>query len=144
MMRRRHQRSERGAALVEFALLTPFLLLLTFGIVEFGWLFAQHIDVRHGAREAARMISVDEGGANIVADVCDRMDLSPGTSVTVSRSGNAVRDAATATVSLNAGQNTLTNFFDWAIPSTYTIDSTVETRLQKVPTWTNPTTGTCP
>jgi Flp pilus assembly protein TadG len=132
--------------LVELALLTPFLLLLTFGIVEFGWLFAQHIDVRHGAREAARMISVDAEpvGADLVEDVCNRMDLSPGTSVTLSRAGNQVRDAASATVSLDAGQNTLTSFFDWAIPSGFTLAATVETRLQTVPTWANPTSGTCP
>ena len=32
---------ERGANLVEFAVLAPLLILLVIGIVEFGWLFGQ-------------------------------------------------------------------------------------------------------
>ncbi len=68
---------ERGVALVEMALLTPFLVLLLLGMIEFGWLFAQNLDIKHGAREAARMLSVndDPGGGgtqsqNIITGVC--------------------------------------------------------------------------
>ena len=44
-------RGERGASLVEFAILAPLLIVLVLGIVEFGWLFSQNNDVRHGPRE---------------------------------------------------------------------------------------------
>lgn len=148
MMRRKHD-TDKGAAIVEMALITPFLILLLLGIVEFGWLFTQNLDVKHGAREAARMVSVNEDpggggsqGQNIIADVCDRMDLFPGTSVTLIQNGTSVDSVASAQVSVAAGQNTLTGFLDWAIPSTMTITAEVETRLQKAADW-GPATGNC-
>jgi Flp pilus assembly protein TadG len=125
------------------ALLTPFLLLLLLGLVEFGWLFAQNLDIKHGAREAARMVSLNEdpggGGShsqNIIADVCGRMDLFPGTEVSLSQAGTTVDSTATATVSVAAGQNTITGLLDWAIPSSMVIAAEVETRLQKAADWT--------
>lgn len=141
--------SDRGAAIVEMALVTPFLVLLLLGVIEFGWVFAQNLDVRHGAREAARMLSVNEdpgggGGqsANIIADVCQRMDLFPGTSVTLVQNGTSVDSVAAAQVSVAVGQNTLTGFLDWAIPPSMTITSEVETRLQKAADWSSGS-GTC-
>ena len=53
------KRGERGASLVEFALTAPFLILLLLGIIEFGWAFNQNLDVRHGARETARLVDVN-------------------------------------------------------------------------------------
>lgn len=148
-MRLRNTNREGGAALVEMALVTPFLVLLLLGVIEFGWIFGQNLDIKHGAREAARMLSVNEdpGGAgtqsqNIIADVCTRMDLFPGTSVRLTQNGTTVDSLATAEVSIAAGQNTLTGFLDWAIPPTMTVTATVETRLQKEADWT-PATGSC-
>lgn len=143
-------RTQRGAAVVEMALVTPLLVLLLLGTIEFGWLFMQNLDIKHGAREAARLISLNEdpGGAgtpsqNIIADVCDRMDLFPGTSVILTHLGaGAVDDGATAQVSIDAGQNTLTGFLDWAIPSSMTMSALVETRLQKEADW-DPDSGNC-
>ena len=53
--RYRKARREGGAALVEFAMLLPFLLILVLGIVEFGFLLGQFNEVRHGAHEGARL-----------------------------------------------------------------------------------------
>ncbi len=149
MMRYSSSRDDRGVSVVEMALLTPFLVLLLLGMMEFGWLFLQNLDIKHGAREAARMISLNEdpGGAgtqsqNIIADVCQRMDLYPGTTVEISRTGVAVDSPATARVSVAAGQNTLTRFLDFAIPPTMVIASEVETRLQRAADW-SPDTGSC-
>ena len=50
---------DRGAALVETAVVAPILLLLIFGIVEFGLLFGVKLDVSQGAREAARLAAVN-------------------------------------------------------------------------------------
>jgi Flp pilus assembly protein TadG len=48
----------KGLAIVEAALVFPVLLLLTFGVIHYGWLFlkAQQITnaARHGARVAIR------------------------------------------------------------------------------------------
>lgn len=47
--------SERGAEVIEFALILPLLLLLVFGIVDFGFLFQRYIVVTNAAMEGARV-----------------------------------------------------------------------------------------
>ena len=47
-------RRDRGATLVEAAVVFPMLFLLLFGLVEFGWAFKDNLSVGHSAREAAR------------------------------------------------------------------------------------------
>jgi hypothetical protein len=44
----------RGAAIVEMAVVTPILLLILFGIIEFGWVFMTQETLTHAAREACR------------------------------------------------------------------------------------------
>lgn len=48
-------RSERGAALVEFALTLPLLLLLLVGIMDFGLAFQRYNALNNATREGARM-----------------------------------------------------------------------------------------
>ena len=62
---RRAGKRERGAALAEFALMLPFLVLLLVGMIELGWGLAQQIDVRHKAREALRQVIVDASETEI-------------------------------------------------------------------------------
>jgi Flp pilus assembly protein TadG len=45
---------ERGAALVEFALVLPLVLMLAFGIVTAAVTYNHKIDLTHAAREGAR------------------------------------------------------------------------------------------
>ena len=47
-------RRERGATLVEAAVVFPLLFLILFALVEFGMAFKDSLSVGHGAREAAR------------------------------------------------------------------------------------------
>jgi Flp pilus assembly protein TadG len=47
-------RSDRGANLVEAALITPLLLMITFAIIEFGALFYVYLALEHGVGEATR------------------------------------------------------------------------------------------
>ena len=51
----RRLRSERGAELIEMALVTPILLLLLGGIVDFGFMFRSWEVVTNAAREGARV-----------------------------------------------------------------------------------------
>lgn len=53
-MSRKSGGSERGSVLVELTLALPILLLLAFGIIEFGAAFDHKIALNQGAREAAR------------------------------------------------------------------------------------------
>jgi hypothetical protein len=63
-------KSERGAELIEFALVFPLLLLIVLGIVDFGFLFQRMEVITNAAREGAR-IAVLPGYA--VADVQARV-----------------------------------------------------------------------
>ncbi len=47
--------SDDGAAAVEFALVMPFLLLLVFGIVDFGRAYQAKVELTHAAREGVRV-----------------------------------------------------------------------------------------
>jgi hypothetical protein len=47
--------SDTGAELVEFAIVLPLLLLVLFGIVDFGMLFQRYQVVTNAAREGARV-----------------------------------------------------------------------------------------
>jgi Flp pilus assembly protein TadG len=51
---------ERGAALVEFALVLPLLLVLLFGMVDFGKAFNYWIDGTHLSSEGARWAVVNK------------------------------------------------------------------------------------
>lgn len=45
---------ERGQAILEFALVVPVVLLLLFGIIEYGRVFSAQLTVNAAAREGAR------------------------------------------------------------------------------------------
>ncbi len=67
--RRSQQSSEAGAALVEFALVLPILLVLLLGMLDFGKAFNYWIDETHLANEGARWAVVNKnpggGGASL-------------------------------------------------------------------------------
>ena len=48
-------KTERGAELIEFALVFPLLLFIILGIVDFGFLFQRMEVVTNAAREGARI-----------------------------------------------------------------------------------------
>jgi Flp pilus assembly protein TadG len=56
----RRFREERGAAMVEFALLAPVLLLIVLGIIYFGRFIGYTNDETHLAEEAARYATVSQ------------------------------------------------------------------------------------
>jgi Flp pilus assembly protein TadG len=55
---RRLTTEQHGAALVEFALVAPLLLVIVAGIVDFGFLFQRYEVVTNAAREGARLGSL--------------------------------------------------------------------------------------
>ncbi len=64
-------RNNRGQTLVELALILPILLLLIFGIIEFGRIFNAHLTLTHASREGARagaVHTINEEIENIVID----------------------------------------------------------------------------
>jgi hypothetical protein len=59
---RRAPNGERGSALVEFTIVLPILILLVFGVIEFGLAYSNKIALRQGVREAARQGAVGNFG----------------------------------------------------------------------------------
>src|ERR671927_118995 len=58
--RRRLNARERGAALIEFVLVLPLVLLLLFGMIDFGKAFSYWNDETHLANEAVRYAVVNK------------------------------------------------------------------------------------
>ena len=91
--------------MVEFALVLPILLMLLFGIIDFGLYFYNDLQLTHAARDAARYASVDnEAGANAAISIRRRWSRPrwSRSSIDSARAGNE------ATVTLTATYNTLT------------------------------------
>lgn len=141
--------------MVEFALVAPLLVLLLFGIFEFGFLFGQYLDVRHGARETARLASVNfnpddeadpnDQAADIVAAGCQRMDLAGSTEITLDlvRNDAIGRQAgAFATITAAAPATQITGFFAPIIDS-IVLESEIEIRLEQDATFDAPYVGQC-
>lgn len=139
-------RKDRGASLVEFAILAPLLVLLLFGIIEFAWLFSVNLDIRHGAREAGRLAATDDfpNPGTPSLDICSRMDVAarPSTEVSINRNGTNIGDDITVVVDTPA--STLTGILDWAIPSGARLTSTVIVRQEQAPSWSQITAVPCP
>ncbi len=119
--------------MVELALILPLLLLLLFGVIEGSWAFAQANDVRHGAREGARLAAVDFGDvAAVGAETCSRMDLTSGATVTLSP-GNSSSDPGNrgtiGRIRVSVGYGSLTGFID-AFSGT-TLSSDIEFVLEQ-------------
>jgi hypothetical protein len=146
----RRARGDDGAALVEFGLIALPLFLIVFGIIEFGWAFFQNLDVRHGAREGARLVAVnyketasptpEQQLDQIIAATCSRMDNGAGVSVRIRRpvsdadGGDAVGQVAQ--VHVEKDLDTLTGFLDFALGG-IELKSDVEIRLEQQADWDN-------
>lgn len=150
--RAENRRSDRGAALVEFGIVAPLLLILLFGVVEFGLLFGRKLDVSQGAREGARLASVNfqttsgSSGATqsseIVTTACSRMEVATDTTITINTSGGtAVGDTITLTIESTA--QPVTGVFDPWLASRV-IKSEVEVRLEQPATFAATTREVCP
>jgi Flp pilus assembly protein TadG len=142
----RRGRGERGAALVEFALVLPLLMLFVFGVIEFGGTYNDYISLRNGVREGARLAVVnDQSGGNIVAETTQRIGLdATQTKVAVSLSGNQVGDSVTVCASYPAYNVTgiMKPFL-----GNRTLTSRVTMRLEQVPSFSSssdPGAPSCP
>src|SRR6476620_5137142 len=70
----RARREDAGAAAVEFALLLPVLMLLIFGIVDFGRMLSAKISITEAAREGARaaaLVNTEAGVNRVLAATSD-------------------------------------------------------------------------
>ena len=82
MKKRAAFRSERGQSLTEFALVLPLMVMLLFGIIQFGVTFNHYITLTDAVRAGARTAAVSRHDPNRVNITVDRVqeaapDLKP-------------------------------------------------------------------
>ena len=65
-------KNEKGASAVEFALILPILIMLVFGIFQFGIAYNNYITITHAAREGARRAAVDLNNPLLKQIIIDR------------------------------------------------------------------------
>lgn len=137
---RNRGKDERGAALVEFAIIAVLLFTILFGIVEYGWVFANNLDARHGAREAARLAAVNWGDeAAIAAETCDRMDIQGGANFMFTDGGTV---GSVGIVSVSIPYTPLVGLPFIPVPAT--LSSQVEIRLEQDSSLWGTGPATCP
>ena len=71
-MIKRYTKNDRrsGVVLIEAALIFPILLLLTFGVIEYGWLFLKMETITNAARSGVRLaVTPDATEAEVKAAV---------------------------------------------------------------------------
>ena len=150
-MSRMKKSSDRGAALAEFGIIAPVLLVLLFGVIEFGLLFGRQLDVKHGAREAGRLAAVNftetassgnTQSLEIVAATCARMEVADGSTVTLALPGG-VTVGETVQVQIRTPADPVTGFFDPILKNTI-LKSDVEVRLEQAATFAAVTNEPCP
>ena len=91
LLPRHRLRGERGTALVEFTLVSVLMLLLVFGIIEFGFDYNNYVSLRNGAREGARL--------GVVNDINDAPSCTiAGSTVTPPAEPSSPSDASNALV----------------------------------------------
>lgn len=71
----RHRRDEQGLASVEMAIVSLVLVMLTFGGMEYGWMFFRLQQVSNVSREAARVaVLPSSSNAEVTARVASLMN----------------------------------------------------------------------
>lgn len=89
---------DSGAALVEFAIIAPLLLLLVFGIIEFGRAYNAQNTLTHAAREGARKYAITQDTAEGEAAAKNAATSLDSSKITVTLSSCVPGDPATVTL----------------------------------------------
>lgn len=126
-------RRDGGATAVEFAIVVPLLLLILFGLIDFGRLFFVEVSLNAASREGARASALHRPGAQVIQVA---KDSSPGLA-TVSSLGQTTNLTVTPGVSCpaNPSATDMTTVivdvpFRWLTPIAFTLGSGMTLRAQ--------------
>jgi Flp pilus assembly protein TadG len=76
VLRKSSSRAEAGAAAVEFAIVVPLLLLLLFGIFDYGRFFLVQMALTSGAQEGVRASVLGQSASNSFSAAVDSVPAS--------------------------------------------------------------------
>ncbi len=77
---KRRIKNERGQTMTEFAFVLPILLVLLFGIMQFGVIFNNYVALTDAARAASRKGAVSRSASNPQGD-CEATGYAAGTNL---------------------------------------------------------------
>lgn len=123
-------KSEKGQALVEFTLVLPILLLLVFGVVEFGRIYSASLAVNHVARETARAAVVGTNGTdltNVIKNAAPQLNYNQ-LNVTIAPA-TLVRGEE-VTVDVEYTVNIQAPFINLIIPDPFLVRGTIVMRVE--------------
>lgn len=98
----RRRRRQRGAVAVEAAIILPVLILLVFGIMDFGWMINRDTMVNNASREGAREGALNPDEADIRSVVLSSLSTLPPSDVTVAISCRTADGSACSTFAADA------------------------------------------
>jgi Flp pilus assembly protein TadG len=138
---RRARRGERGQTMVEFALIVPLMLVIVFGIVDFGRAYSVWVTITNAAREGARYgITNPTDTSGITSSVKKasgsyndtHLTVSTPTCSTACTSGNSITVTANYSLSLITPVAGLVKFIvpSIKIKSTWTLTSSSTMRIE--------------
>ena len=73
MIKKQKKIRYRGTATIEAAIMLPLLLLLTLGVIEYGWMFLKAQQTTNAARHAARIAIRPDSSNTDVINVIDQI-----------------------------------------------------------------------
>lgn len=125
-------KGRRGQALVELALILPVLLMLVFGIIEFGRVMGSYLIITQAAREGARAGAVNptDTAINDAVDNAAAILDSSRLDVTITPdSGSRIRGAA-LTVRIEYTVDLVAPLFNLVIPDPFPLSARTTMRIE--------------
>lgn len=83
-MMKKFIKNQKGQALVEMAFVLPILLMLVFGITEFGRIFGAELILSNSAREGARYAAVGATDTEVVTKIINTASILDNTKLFIS------------------------------------------------------------
>lgn len=133
-------RSDSGAVAVEFGIIAPVLILLVLGIMQFGLIFYQMIQVEHAAAEGARYAALRYPQTQVLSRIrasAPGVDLTGSGAVTLSPadpSSPAIQQNTDVAVTLHATVPIIMPFLAGVMDDDgdglYSIDATARQRIE--------------
>jgi len=116
----------RGSLTVEAALLLPLLFMLTFGLIEYGWMFLKQQQITNTARQCARLGAMVDGTNTAVTNQITSMMNSYGlgssgytTAISPANVATAARGSqVSVTISVTYSRIDVTGFTLLPMPAT--------------------------